>query len=430
MGFCIIFLFLGVWRYQAVENEIEKSKLANVKSEVTLTGTISREPVSGMETSRFVLKTEDGKVLITTDSYPRYHYGNVLQVMGKLDMPEEEINGFNYKDYLKKDGIVAQMSWPKIKLLGSRINPILSVLFSAKDKMKESINQTLPSPQSGLMEALLFGDEVNIPDSLKERFNAVGIRHITAVSGMNITIISALILNFLLSLGMGRRPAFYFSIALIIFYVLMIGAPSSALRAGIMGCLFLVAQHFGRTAAAPRLIIFSAAFMLLANPLLLKLDVGFQLSFLAIIGLIYLQPIFAGLFRKIPNFFQLNSSLSATLSAQVFTLPVLISNFGRLSLIGPMANVLIVPLIPFVTVLGFVASILGMIFLPLGYSFSLPLWLFLTYILRLTDYFSGLSFASLVFKGVPWFLPAVSYAVLSYLIWKRQNKEKLKFLEN
>ncbi len=430
LGFCLIFLLLGALRYQMVESEIEKSNLANIEGSIILTGMISEEPLYGGKSGQLVIETDGGKVLVAADKYPQYHYGDVLRVKGNLEIPSEDINGFNYRDYLEKDGIISVMRWPEIELLGSRANPLFSGLLSLKDKLEESISRTLPFPQSGVVEALLFGDESNVPDSLKEKFNIIGIRHITAVSGMNITIISALILNFLLLLGLSRRPAFYFSIVLIIFYILMIGAPSSALRAGIMGCLFLAAQHFGRLAAAPRLIVISAAFMLLFNPLLLRLDVGFQLSFLAVMGLIYLQPILAVFLRKVPNFFQLNYSLTATLSAQAFTLPILIYNFGRLSLVGSLANILIVPLITFITILGFIAALAGMTFLPLGYVLSLPLWLLLTYILKLTDYFSGLSFASLVLRDVPWFLPVVLYAILAYLIWRWREKEKLKILKN
>ena len=118
---------------------------------------------------------------------------------------------------------------------------------------------------------------------------------------------------------------------LIAFFIIMTGFQSSAVRAGIMGGLFLLGQYLGRMSVSSRSIVIAAALMLAHNPLLLKLDVGFQLFFLAMIGIIYLMPVFQDWFRKIPAMFQLRNILAMTLSAQIFTLPILIYNFGYLS---------------------------------------------------------------------------------------------------
>jgi len=245
---------------------------------------------------------------------------------------------------------------------------------------------------------------------------------------MNITIISALIFNFLLLLGFWRNQAFYIAVILIILYILMIGAPASALRAGIMGLIFLSAQHFGRTSAASRAVIFASTLMLAQNPLLLRLDVGFQLSFLAVMGLIFLQPIFSELFKRIPNNFQLRYALAATLSAQIFTLPILIYNFGRLPITSAMTNILIVPTLSFITILGFIFSFVVMVFYPLGLILSWPVWLILTYIIKVIDFFSKIPFATLEVKNASWVWLVPVYAVLAFIIWRIRKKEKLKFL--
>ncbi len=284
-------------------------------------------------------------------------------------------------------------------------------------------------PQSGLLEALFFGDEENISQEWKDKFNLTGTRHITAVSGMNITIIAALILNLLLLLGLCRSQAFYGSVILIILFILMIGAPASALRAGIMGLIFLCAQHFGRIASASRAVVFASSFMLALNPLLLKLDVGFQLSFLAVMGLIYLQPMFSKLFRKIPNIFQLKNTLSATLSAQVFTMPVLIYNFGTISPTSPFTNILVAPVLSVLTILGFLFSFLGLIFQPLGQFFSWPAWLLLSYILKTIDIFSKLPFSAVKIENVSLVWLVLFYPILLLFIWRMKEKDKLKFLE-
>ena len=106
---------------------------------------------------------------------------------------------------------------------------------------------------------------------------------------MNITIISSLILSFVLGLGFWRNQAFYFSAFIIFIYILMIGAPASAVRAGVMASILIAAQGFGRISSGARAVVFAAVLMLFFNPLLLRFDVGFQLSFLAILAFIFLM---------------------------------------------------------------------------------------------------------------------------------------------
>ena len=375
IGFCILFLVAGIWRYQSFLSKLENSEIKkHINENVTLIGIVDGEPGIREKVIKLKIKIEgiDDEILITTRRYPEYRYGDRLKITGRLEEPQV-FEGFNYKNYLLKDGILAVINFPEITFWGKDFgNPIMKILFLFKNKLKESLNGLMSPPQSALLEALFFGDEENISKDWKEKFNLTGTRHITAVSGMNITIISALILNFLLSVGFWRQQAFYFSIILILLYILMIGAPASAIRAGIMGLLFLTAQHFGRISTGSRAIVFAATLMLFLNPLLLKFDIGFQLSFLAILGLIYLQPTFSDFFKRIPNLLQLRYTLSSTLSAQFFTFPILIYNFGQISLISPLTNILIIPFLPIITILGFIFSFLGIIFQPLGYFLSWP----------------------------------------------------------
>jgi competence protein ComEC len=431
-GFCLLFLVLGIWRHQDVKAEIMNSdlrKLNDSEENITLEGVIGQEPSLKEKSIRLVVKNEQGKVLVTTSRYPEYQYGEKLKITGKLKTPAEDIEGFNYKEYLSKDGIYSEMSWPKIELLAKdQGNSVYKYLFAFKNKLEDGVNKVMSPPQSGLLEALFFGDEENISQAWKDKFNLTGTRHITAVSGMNITIISALILNFLILIGFWRKQAFYLAVILIILYILMIGAPASALRAGIMGLIFLSAQHFGRTSAASRAVVMASTFMLAQNPLLLRLDVGFQLSFLAILGLTYLQPIFSELFKKIPNTLQLRYTLAATISAQIFTLPILIYNFGRMPVTSALTNILIVPTLSFVTIFGFIFSLATIIFYPLGQILSWPAWLILTYIIKIIDFFSKISFATIEVKNVSWLWFVPFYLILAFIIWRFKEKQKLKFL--
>jgi len=446
MGFCLIFLLLGVWRYQTAESKITDCKLQdyNDKDEnITLVGIVFDEPEIGEKVIQLTVNAEQlavsnkqlgisGKILVTTKKYPEYKYGDKLKITGKLETPAEDINGFNYKDYLKKDGIFSVMSFPKTELLGSGFgNPIMSSLFSFKNKFKETARKFISPPQEGFLEALIFGDEQNLSKEWKDRLNLTGTRHIAAVSGMNITIIASLLLSFCLALGLWRQQSFYLTIILLIFYILMIGAPASAVRAGIMGGFLLLGQNFGRMSSASRAVFFAATLMLFQNPLLLRLDIGFQLSFLAIMGIIYLQPSLNSLFKKIPNpkLFPLRTALATTISAQIFVLPILIYNFGYFSLLSPITNILIVPFLAPITILIFIFVLSGTIFHPLGFVLSMPVWISLTYIAKIIEFFSRIPFASLKIENIPWSVLVIFYLVLGIIVWRLKKKEKLGFLK-
>jgi len=433
VGFCFLFLALGVWRYQVADSKVfypEKEKPLSFK------GVIVSEPKIKGKGLRLIVEPGkdndekvEGKVLIITDPYLDYQYGDKLEIKGVLKKPPI-FEDFNYRDFLKKDGVYSLMIYPEIKLLErNQGNFLKGSLISFKNNLEISLNKIMPRPHSAILEALFFGEEQNISEEWKNKLNLTGVRHLTAVSGMNITIITILILNFLLAFGFWRSQAFYLSIVLVILYILMIGAPPSAVRAGIMALLLLSAQYFGRASAASRLIIFAAALMLLQNPFLLKLDVGFQLSFLATMGLIHLQATFLDWFKKIPNLLQLRNNLAATLSAQIFALPLLIYNFGQVSLISPLTNILILPLIPFLTIFGFIFSFIGIFWQSFAQILAFFAWFLISYILKIVEISSQIPFASFIVKEVHWTFLIISYLILGIAVWLLKENQKLKFLK-
>lgn len=312
----------------------------------------------------------------------------------------------------------------------SKIPIIQEKLSAFKQKLREVVYQNLSPPQSSILAAIVLGDKQKISSEWKEKLNIAGVRHITAISGMHIVILSGILIWLAIVLGLYRGQAFWFAAILLWLFILMTGAQPSAIRAGIMGLTFLVCQKIGRQKAALNTLILAAAIMLIVNPLLLRHSVGFQLSFLATLGIIYLMPFFQSLFRRIKLFktFNLSNLLGMTFSAQVFTLPMLIFNFGYLSLVSPITNVLIVPLLPYLMVSGFVFLLGGIIWQPLGWILSFPVWLLLTYLTSIVSFFSQIPWASLTFQ-ISWLWLPVCYLILFLLVWRLTQKEKLKFLK-
>ena len=442
------FLILGVWRYQFILSASSSNplnKYNDIGQLVEIIGVVAEDPGIREKSVKLTIKPETiasdrfglerlpsfaGKILVTVDRYSEYRYGDKIKMTGNLEEPAV-FDDFNYKDYLKKDGIYSVVNFPKTELMGSGYgNPFTVFLFSFKKKFKDVSIGLISPPQEGILEALVFGDEGGISKRWKDKLNITGTRHIAAVSGMNITIIAFLILSFALSIGFWRKQALFVSIFLIFLYVLMIGAPPSAIRAGIMGSLLMFAQYFGRMSGSIRAVVFAASLMIYFNPLLLTLDVGFQLSFLAILGLIYFQPAIFNWLTKVPNyqFFPIRTTLSATLAAQLATLPILVYNFGYFSLVSPIANALIVPILAPLTILLFVFGISGILFYPLGQILSFLVWPCLSYIIFIVDWFSRVSFASVAVQNIHWIFLIIAYVILGFFAFWLDRRERLKFL--
>ena len=436
IGFCILLLVAGIWRQQQAELRLTNNELRrynDLEQKITLIGQVIKEPDIREKNIKLTIRPEkiEGKVLVTTSRYPEYQYGDKLKITGNLKTPLE-FEDFNYKDYLAKDGIYSVIYWPEIEILDrenyrSLASIIYAKILSFKNELRGSIYQNLSPPQSSILGAVILGDKSRISEEWKERLNYTGVRHLTAISGMHVAILTSVLMTLLIGLGLWRQQAFYFAIILITLFIVMTGLQPSAIRAGIMGGLFLFAQYLGRINISSRAIIFAGAAMLAQNPLLLRLDVGFQLSFLAMMGIIYLLPIFRSWLRKIPNFFQFRNILAMTLSAQIFTLPILIYNFGYISRVAPITNILIVPLLPYIMVLGFIFGLIGMIFQPLGWILSWLCWLLLTYVISVVDFFSQISWAPLTLE-TSWIWLLLLYLILGLFSWRLQEKQKLKFL--
>ena len=116
-----------------------------------------------------------------------------------------------------------------------------------------------------------------------------------------------------------------------------------------------------------------------------------------------------------------------TLSAQIFTLPIIIYNFGRMSLVGLPANVLIIPFLYWIMIFGFMFVLAGIIWQSLGWAFSLPVWFLLTYVTKIIDWFSQIPLASLNLE-ISWVWLVISYLILGLFVWRLNEKQKLKFL--
>jgi competence protein ComEC len=248
--------------------------------------------------------------------------------------------------------------------------------------------------------------------------------HIVAVSGYNVTIVAEYLILLGIFLGLWRKQAFWFAILGIAIFVFMVGLPSSAVRAGVMGSVLLWGMKNGRLGNSQNAIVFAAAVMLLINPLLLRWDIGFQLSFLATLGIIYFYPVLENYLIKKQKVGGLREIIFLTLSAQIFVLPIILFNFEKLSLISPLANLLVLPIIPITMLLGFLAT-LCQFFLPfLAQILSWPVFILLKYEVGTISFLAGLKFSSLEIKNFSWIGVVIWYMILAFIIYKAKSQKR------
>ncbi len=449
LGFCLIFFIVGVLWHQRADSLVasnELSKINNTNQEIVLIGKVVSEPDIKQAHTKLIIKPYQiqgkdyknlGKVLVYADKYENYFYGDELKITGKIKSPQDFENfSFlaSYKDYLAKSKIYSIMYYSKIETLDKQKiqnnnffeNSQIKILL-LKDKLRNSIYQNLSPPQSLILGSMILGDKAKISEQWKEKLNITGLRHITCISGMHIAILAEILMLSGLFLGLWREQTFYFTIALLILFIIMIGFQASAIRAGIMIGIFLFAQKIGRTRTADRAIVFAGVLMLAFNPLLLKSDIGFQLSFLAVLGIIYLTPFFENCFKFIPIKF-LRIIMSVSLSAQVFTLPILVYNFGYVSVVGIFTNMLVIPILPFILIFGFLLSFAGIFSSFLALIFSLPCYFLLFYLILIIEKFSNFSY-SYISLNISFNQFLLFYLILFLIVWKlKKNLRKKEIL--
>jgi len=459
-GFSIIFFILGFFAHQGRELEIRNNELReynNWAEEITLIGMVVEEPdireksvkltigdiqippyakaSGGKQNYEDIPRRIDGKILATISRYPEYKYGDKLKITGKLETPAI-FDDFNYKDYLEKDGIYSVVYLSKIELIERKSDrdPVFVIsgkILDFKNWLRQGIYRELPVSHASVLAAMILGDNNAISTELKQELSSTGTSHIIAISGMHIVVIINILMILLLGFGLWRGQAFYVSMILISAFIFMTGLQASGIRAGIMGGLLLLGQKVGRKSASFRSIIFAAAIMLAINPMLLFHDIGFQLSFLATMGIIYLEPSIRDWLKFVPayNLLNLRSILSMTISAQIFTLPILIYNFGNFYLASLPANLAVLPVVDWIMILGFIYAGAAAVFPVLGWILSFPCWLLISYFLGALNLFSKLNWLAINFQNIHWLWLVAAYLAIGILSRKLFLRQRLKFLD-
>lgn len=435
MIFFLIFLLLGFYRMKIYT----KNFPTNIPfgSNVELVGRVIDEPDRRSDRLNIVLESEYGKTSLKFSPFEEIFFGDLLCVSGKIEEPYNKNYSARYNIFSEikrpvlmdcnshRDGAYFFTKSPEEKSLSENI---FVGIFSLKNILQNRINHIYFEPEAAFVSGLLLGSRNGMSKEISENFKVVGLTHIVAISGYNISLVVLAIFAIFSFLPLKRR--IIVSSVAILFFVFLVGASAAVVRSGIMGVLALYGTFAGRKSQVLFALLWSAVVMIFLNPYILFYDVGFQLSFASTFGLITFSPLLEEVFRfrfgqnmeisrqsslfydhiknsKIFKF--ICEAFILTLSAQIATLPIIAFHFGRVSLISPFANLLAAPFVPFAMLFSFLSLLSDL--------FAYPAIFFLDAILLVAEIFAKIPFASLNLQiglGILFF----SYAGLIFILLK------------
>ena len=427
---CVVSLALGIFRTEVASWRFGVSSLeVKLGESVELLGTIIAEPDYKESTVHLYLETEEDKILVTTDRLNQIKYGDRIIAKGKLEKPESFVTDlgrtFNYPKYLQAKGVEYKISFAEVKVVDSGFgNPIVSLLLATKRGFIKSVEQVIPTPAVGLGEGLLLGVKSSLGDNIEEDFRKTGIIHIVVLSGYNVMLVVAFIM-FFFSFFLSLRGRVVAGVASIVCFALIVGLSATVVRASIMAVLVLLAQFMGRQYDVIRALFLAGVIMLMINPFLLVYDIGFQLSFMATLGLLLIVPQFESRLAEGKGIFGAKEFFLATCATQIAVLPLLLYHIGQVSLIAVVVNVLVLPIVPLAMLLTFITGVIGFFSISLAGVVGYISMLSLNYILSVAHFFASLPFASVTvpeFSAIGVFI-LYAMMIILYLYISRKNND-------
>jgi len=413
-----IIIIIGAFYYFAYDSYKIKNLNIVFDRKINFEGLVIKNPKHGNQQQLTInLKPPySGNILVKLQPYPSFDYGDVIKFEGTIKKPEP----IEYADYLSKEKIFGVADFPKTELVAKNQGSVIQAsLFRLKNKIIVNFQGYLPAERAAFLSGITLGEQAEFSIGFKQAMKNSGTTHLVALSGYNITI---LVMAIAYSLGyfLSRRLTFIITTLIILGFVLMVGAEASVVRAAIMGFLVLLAGQVSRLYSVRNAIVLAAFFMVLANPKVLRFDVGFQLSFLALIGIVYLSPAIQKFFKfKGQGFLGWKKNFITTTSAQLAVAPLLIINFSQFSLTAILANILILEVIPPTMFLGALLGAMGFFSNALSLILAWFANLFLSYELAIINIFAKIS---LPIKAIGIFWATVYYLILIGFVFYNHKK--------
>lgn len=398
-------LLLGVSRAFTFYASLPPDLAPFVGERVTLSGVVVAAPDNRETSTRLTVEVQSvngsalaAKVVVSTNPYQEFSYGDLVRVSGVIEEPEpfETDNGrtFNYRAYLHTHRVTHLVSFAEVSVDSQGAgNPVLLRLYAFKDALVRRIEGLLPDPEAPLLAGLLLGERQSLGTELYQSLQRAGVVHMVVLSGYNVSLVAQALLKVTEAVLPPVARAATATLGIVAF-ALMTGATETTVRASLMALILLVASVLKRPHAALRALMLAATAMVLANPGLIPYDLSFQLSFLATAGIILFADPITRRLRFLPERFGLRDIGGATIAAQLAVLPLLVVSIGNVSLISPIANIAVLGAVPYAMFFGFVASLIAFLSPLLAFPMALVTHGLLTYILSVSVWFGNLPLAS------------------------------------
>ena len=412
--FGIGLLFISIFNFQYKASTLETLNHLAAKESVKVTAYVDDLPQKTQFGTKviFRINTSTEPALVGTKffgyvrDYPKLTYPEIV----KADIKISEYAPDKKWSLIKND-VIGESSIYTFEQIGFQIGPIITLkgwLLSLRLAFNDAIARSLPAAEAGLASGIILGEKALLTQEMIRDLQTSGTTHIIALSGYNITVILGLFI--FMKSRFSKLTNLVVPVIFIILFTLMTGAAPSLVRAAIMGALPLAARYLGRESDNFISILFAATVMAMFNPFLPLYDVGFQLSFVAFAGIIYISPIIANMGKSLGE--TASGAISESLGAQIATIPLLSYYFGMLSIVSPVANFVILGLMPTCMALAFLVGFGGMIWAPLGNFFAIPTYFLLHFVNQSISFFGNLPGAakSIKIENPLWIL--VFYFVL------------------
>lgn len=389
---------LGVWRYAAVSTPVVPVDGSMHQYEAVVRGEVQATDHGVRVTMQDIRQGDQevpGRILVWHHSADRLEDGDEISFSCRLVRPEP-FDGFAYDRYLAAHGITALCFRPSSVVVIPRASPtVIAKLLRVKHALVSRLEASLPEPYASFTAGLLFGGDTGLSEGTRETFVRTGTSHILAASGFNVSLFSLVFLGWATRTSLGRRKGIVATALLVGAFVICAGATAAVMRAAVMAWFALLGLYLRREPSVPVAILFSAAILLSVNPLLLADDIGFQLSFAATAGVLFVAPRWRDAWTFVPDIPGWRETVAGTAAAMLLTLPLTFWHFGAISLAAPFVNILILPLVPVLMVASLVALLVSSLLPVLGPFMAVPAWAIASVILRVIVLFSALPEASI-----------------------------------
>lgn len=329
-----------------------------------------------------------GKIQISGFGMPAVYQGDRILVTGKF--------------FETRGALQGRMSFAKLELIKKQP----SLIGSVRRKFASGLTTALPEPLASFSLGLLIGKRTTIPEQVKEDLLKVGLTHIVAVSGYNLTIM--LNASKRLLAKRSKKLNTLLSFCLMAGFLGLTGASASIVRAALISSISIMVAYYGRQINPVHLIILAAAITAWVNPFFMWRDMGWYLSFLAFFGILVIAPVIkAKLSSRLSGSLLIGVAIES-ISAEIMALPFIIHFFGEVSLAGLPANILVVTFVPIAMLLSFIAGLSGMLAAPIAGWFAWPAVTILNYMLDIAHLIASM-------KNV--FLENIGFTMLQMLAW-------------